>query len=114
MVDDPRADELMALLNRELALLISGKLGELGGIATEKERLVRGLATGSGQSARLQELLRQSHRNAALLEAAAKGIDSARRRLKALREATGPIRSYGPAGERQRIGTSHPNFSRKA
>ena len=105
---------LVALLNAEREHLKAGRLNLLVELAEEKEALMKEVASalpGRETLERIDGLLR---RNAALLEAAGSGVQAARRRLKALREAAGPIRSYGAKGQAQAIGRVDPSLSRKA
>lgn len=111
---DRMDSQLIRLLEEEGKVLRTGQLDRLSVVAEAKQLLVSRMTQEHLDPASIAEIARLSHRNAALLEAAGSGIRAAHRRLKALREATGPIKSYGSRGQETVIGSENPNVSRKA
>ncbi|MEL6169665.1 MAG: hypothetical protein AAFR35_13315 [Pseudomonadota bacterium] len=107
--DSVSVDAVMDFLERERAALTDGRFDELEGLATEKERLSRALAEKRLDAETLVEVRRTAERNAVLLEAAARGLRSVVRRVRALRDAQKPLETYSRDGVRRTLsaGTGH-------
>lgn len=106
-------DAFEDLLERERALLLSGRLDGLARIAEEKAALVARLGPVEGVE-NLRDLRRKAERNARLLEAAGAGIRSVTRRIEALREGPEPLSTYAANGRREMLGESGSSVERRA
>ena len=92
------ADALEDHLDHERTLILSGKIDGLLRMSAEKERLMARLARNGDDDATLQRLRRKAERNQELLRAAARGMQSAARRIDKLRNADTGLRTYGRDG----------------
>ena len=113
-MSDPRFAEVEQLLDDERAALLSGELGALAGLAERKEALVRDLTDSRPEGGALAALKAKSERNAELLAAAAKGVRTAMRRIGDIREANGPLKTYGRDGTQQTLGSSGGSLEKRA
>ena len=93
--------ELAELLERERAMLLANDLDGLDALAEEKEALMRAVAASGADRTTLARLARAAERNGALLESVARGIRSAMRRIREVREGGAGLKTYGVNGERQ-------------
>jgi flagellar biosynthesis/type III secretory pathway chaperone len=114
MTNDTTLDRVEAFLERERAILLSGRIAELAELADAREEMLQALADESADSQRIRRLREKATRNGALLEAASEGVKRAMKRLADLRKAAGPIGSYSAGGGRCEIGAVNPKFERKA
>jgi hypothetical protein len=87
-------EALAALLDRECALLLEGRLSVFAQLAREKARLADNVMRAGAEIGDLQALRAKAERNQELLAQAAKGIAAARDRLAALRAGPAPMRTY--------------------
>jgi flagellar biosynthesis/type III secretory pathway chaperone len=114
MTADAALDRAEDYLERERAILLSGRITELSRLADAREDMLKALADETADSRRLARLREKAVRNGALLAAASEGVNRAMKRLADLRKATGPIGSYSASGGRCEIGAVNPKFERKA
>ena len=87
---------LLDLLERERAALRSGRFDILERLAVEKTRLAGSL--GDARESDIAAVQDAARRNAAMLEAAKKGVQSAKSRL-ARSQAPVPLRTYDSLGQ---------------
>jgi flagellar biosynthesis/type III secretory pathway chaperone len=102
------------VLDDERAALIAGDLPALAEIVERKEVLVRGLASGEIPRARLAGLKARAERNEELLGAAAKGVRTVIRRVAEIRDANGPLKTYGRDGTQQMLGSAASSLEKRA
>jgi len=114
MAAETALDRAEDYLERERAILLSGRVAELARLADAREEMLKALADETADSQRVARLREKALRNGALLEAAAEGVNRAMKRLADLRQAAGPIGSYSASGGRCEIGAVNPKFERKA
>lgn len=108
------ADALEDLLDRERALIKSGKIDMVVRLGAEKERLLTRLGRhpeGAGVLGRLQ---RKVERNQALLAAAARGIKAAGKRLGAIGKGQPGLRTYGRDGAATDLARKGSGIDRQA
>jgi len=98
MSGDPIAEPLETVLEDVYAALRQGDLPSLAALSQRMEEALSRIASPSEAAAlgRLQGLAR---RNAACLDAAARGIRAARRRLTEIRDARAGTRTYDGKGQ---------------
>jgi len=106
-MDDTNPDverALDALLDRERAVVLSGRLDQLSQLVPEKEALLERLAC-SGLSATSEpgRLMNKAVRNQELLENALKGLRSVANRIATLRQMSRSFDTYDQSGRRARI-----------
>ncbi|SIO49944.1 hypothetical protein SAMN05444722_2746 [Rhodovulum sp. ES.010] len=110
-----QADPLEELLLRERTALRRADFKALPAIAAEKERAVAELErhpiTDADTLARLREM---AARNAELLAAMRRGVDSAAASLKRARAPAEPLTTYGPGGQSAAIGAVNRAVTRRA
>lgn len=113
MGGDPKDDSLEAVLQDVYLALRAGDLARLEELCTRTESA---LARLSGSSdARMVERLRDlARRNAACLDAAARGIRAARRRVAEIRDAQTGTRTYDGNGQYQLIARPTDGLSCRA
>ncbi|MCO8143815.1 hypothetical protein NHN26_01135 [Rhodovulum tesquicola] len=108
-------EDLEELLEREAEALRLADFAALAGIADEKERLAADLAaepeTDADSLARLRAL---AERNADLLEAVRRGVDSAAETLRRAREPAAPLSTYDKSGQCSPIGATQGSLTRRA
>lgn len=92
------ADALEDHLDHERKMILSGEIDGLLRMSGEKERLMARLSRASETDAVMQRLRRKAERNQELLRAAARGMQSAARRIDKLRNADTGLRTYGRDG----------------
>ena len=114
MAEARLVDALLNNLDAEREALLTGRLGRLGDLAEERERLVTALTQNGAGAEALKRLRGAAERNQGLQEAAAEGIRQAMGRLRSLREAQGPIGSYTETGGAVQIGPDRQSVERKA
>jgi flagellar biosynthesis/type III secretory pathway chaperone len=110
-----RSDDVIATLTRlcaqEKEMITRGKLDELAPLIVRKQALVDELADMNPEGlALVRDLLGRSQ---TLIEAAIKGVKSARLRLLQIRNAGDAINSYDPAGKTRIIGDSSATVERR-
>jgi len=113
MTANDAARALLDLLDRERRMILDGDLNDLNRIAIEKERLSKGLS-GLSDPRIMVDLRAASHRNAALLDAAAAGIRDAIARVREIRTQAGRLSTYTQAGQRQAHVTASSKLERRA
>ncbi len=98
--------DLHALLSREAEVIRSAAFDRLAGLEIEKSALAdRLVACDPGPSAaELTELQAVAARNGVLLEAASRGVASARQQLEEIRVTARGFSSYDRAGREEHIG----------
>lgn len=97
-------DQLDELLDQERAVLLSGDLDAMAGIAEEKERLIDALnALEPDHSSNLGQLQTKVERNQVLLDGALQGIRNVATRLAALRRIRRTLETYDSKGRKQTI-----------
>lgn len=89
------AGALLDLLERERAALRAGRFDVLERLASEKARLAGSL--GDAPDAEIAAVQDAARRNAAMLEAAARGVQNAKSRLTRC-QAPAPLRTYDSVG----------------
>ncbi|MBI1217226.1 MAG: hypothetical protein GC186_01655 [Rhodobacteraceae bacterium] len=105
---------LMALLETEVDLLRRFDFAHLGALAAQKSALLDALiAAPPPESSALERLRARARRNATLLQAAGRGVRSARRRLADLRRAAAP-ETYDARGRRNGLGPSTGTMEHRA
>ncbi len=105
---------LDALLTRERAMLLANAFEGLPTLVDEKAALMRAVAASGADRATLARLSRAAEANGALLEAMARGIRSALRRVREVREGGAGLRTYGANGERQVVPAPGGRLARRA
>lgn len=93
---------LVALLNRECALLKDGDIVGAAALTDAKERLLVALAAKELRAGEADRLRHLAERNQALVQAAGRGIEAARDRLEAIRRGA-DIHAYAANGTREMI-----------
>jgi flagellar biosynthesis/type III secretory pathway chaperone len=111
---DVKIEDVERLLDDERAALLAGDLAALGGIAERKQALVNALDRGEPARATLTALKLKVERNAELLGAAARGVRTVLRRVTEIREANGPLKTYGRDGTQQTLGSSASTLEKRA
>ncbi len=107
--------KLIALLDEEKALLLSGKIDSLAALEPQKIELSEHLESeGRPSSQQLADLQQRIRRNQALLEASSKGLKTASERLKEIRKVMLQLDTYTRNGDMKNIQTSHPKIERRA
>lgn len=91
-------DRVMECLNAVGSALRQGRLGDLENLTDKLEAAMSDAAPIASES--LLRIRRQAERNVALLQAAARGVRAARRRIAEIRAIGDGFVSYGPTGER--------------
>ena len=114
MGNDPILDRAEDFLERERAILRSGRIAELSEIADMHGAVIASLENAQGDIARIRRLRALAVRNGEMLAASAQGVRRALKRLGELQKASGPIESYSANGRRCEIGSINPKFERKA
>jgi flagellar biosynthesis/type III secretory pathway chaperone len=111
---DPTA-ALRRLLKDERLALLSGDLAALPALIADKERLLGALGGGSAPDATALERLRYAAvGNQRLLEAALRGVSTARARLETVRSGGPALSTYNARGQSETHGTARPNVERRA
>lgn len=113
-MSDRRFAAIDRLLDDERAALLAGDLAALPGLAERKEALARDLADSPPLGDALAVLRAKSERNAELLAAAAKGVRTVVRRIGEIRQANGPLRTYGRDGTQQTLGSAASSMEKRA
>jgi flagellar biosynthesis/type III secretory pathway chaperone len=113
-MSDSTFENVERLLDAERAALLSGDLGALAGIAERKESLVRELAESEPARGGLARLRAKAERNAELLTASAKGVRAVVRRVGEIRDANGPLKTYGRDGTQQTLGSAAGSLEKRA
>ncbi len=111
-----RADieHLKANFADERQALRAGDHGALAKLAEDRRLLIGRLSREGMGADEMRKLQQEARRNIALAGAAAAGVKDALHRLRKLKEASGPIGSYGATGQAERIGAVGPSVVRKA
>lgn len=108
------ADALEDLLDHERKLILSGRIDGLLRARHEKERLLMRLPNAGESDETLKKLRRKADRNQELLQAAARGIKSAARRVDTLRTPPAALRTYGRDGAATALTTTASGIDRQA
>lgn len=106
MKRDPQSimEELDALLEKERALLLTGKLDDMADILSAKEALIDALSAADQEDMQdLAGLQNKLTRNQTLLDGALHGIRRTTARLAALRRVRRSLETYNEAGDKQTI-----------
>jgi flagellar biosynthesis/type III secretory pathway chaperone len=111
---DPIA-ALGRLLKDERKALLSGDLAALPALIADKERLLDALADVPLPNAPALERLRNAAKgNQRLLDAALKGVRTARARLETARSGGPALSTYNARGQAESHGTGQPSVERRA
>ena len=113
-MSDSRFVEVERLLDEERAALLSGDLKALAALVQRKEALARELTDSEPAHGALAALRAKAERNAELLSAAAKGVRTVIRRIADIRDANGPLRTYGRDGTQQTLGSAGGSLEKRA
>lgn len=113
-MSDSRFAEVERLLDDEHAALLSGDLAALPGIVERKEQLAQSLTKEGLPEGALATLRTKSEHNAELLAAAAKGVRTVLRRVTEIRDANGPLKTYGQDGRQQTLGSTGGSLEKRA
>ena len=97
------SDSVSELLSRERSAICDGQYSILPDLIEEKARLFVQLANEKCDEETLNSLKAMADHNGALLEAAMRGFGAALGQIGAARSAASP-QTYGPRGERDRLG----------
>lgn len=103
-------EQLSDLLDKERAMLISGDYKSLAPLADAKLTLTEALSEAEGEA--LNALAEKSKQNAILLDAAARGFQSAMSRLRELSQSGGDA-IYSDTGVREPLATPSGKFQKK-
>jgi len=107
-------DELMDILHNERRMLLNGNLSDLNKLQTLKSSLFAKLGPRTGQyTAELGELTKLAKRNLRLLDAAKKGIRSARARFDPTTSGC-VLTTYGVDGRKHLIPSAVGGFEHRA
>lgn len=104
---------LAALLEDERAAILSGTFDEVTRLSTQKESLLEKVGRQSATLPELRGIAASVSRNQTLLASAIDGVRAVSARLGDLRRARDGFETYGPAGDRSRVGTAKPAFQSK-
>jgi flagellar biosynthesis/type III secretory pathway chaperone len=113
-MSEVRIEDVDRLLDEERAALLAGDLAALAGIVDRKEELLRALADGQTSRPALAALRGKAERNAELLGAASRGVRTVLRRITEIREANGPLKTYGRDGTQQTLGSTTGSLEKRA
>ncbi|MHC0051956.1 hypothetical protein [Actibacterium sp. D379-3] len=107
---------LRDLLEREHEALLGGQLDQIARLADEKERLQAQLAVGADRAhlSDLGGLQRMAGRNADLLNAVRRGLETARARLMQIRDGGPQLNTYDRLGQRSSLGAPRKTLERRA
>lgn len=108
------ADALEDHLDHERKMILSGQIDGLLRAAPEKERLLARLPGAAENDAVLERLRRKAARNQELLQAAARGLKSAARRVETLKSPASPLRTYGRDGAAADLSRAPRGVNRQA
>ena len=105
--------DLADLLEREHDMLLEGRITDLGRLTQEKTRLIEQVTTTRDHRG-LAKVRGLAKRNARMLEAAGKGIQSVKQRIASLREGPKPLSTYGADGQKSTVGRTQSSLERRA
>lgn len=105
--------DLADLLEREHAMLLAGRITDLERLTQEKTRLIDQVVTTRDHRG-LVKVRKLAQRNARMLEAAGKGIQSVKQRIASLREGPKPLSTYGADGQKSTVGRTQTSLERRA
>lgn len=109
-----QAAALAATLDRMRTALLAGDLASLPELAEALERLVPAAAgDGAVPRAALESLRARAQAAAAMLEATARGLRAARRRIEEVARAGQGLATYDRSGQRSRIGAAPADLARR-
>lgn len=99
----------------ERAALISGRFGALAELVGRKRAAVEELAaTSGGEIEDLRGLAAQANANQRLIEAALKGVRSARTRVRIIQAAANGMTAYAADGTARRLTANAPNVEKRS
>ena len=107
-------DHLRIILEKEHDAIVAGDLELIARIGPEKERSVENLKKAKLSLDDLTQLRRLSGRNDELLTATRAGIDSALKKLRAIRDGQSQLQTYDRAGQRQHYSFAPSKSERRA
>ena len=110
---DP-VSRLRDLLDREYESLTSGRLDQLAGILSDKEKLYEALRSDRPSAEMLSEIRSKAERNQHLIDAAARGIKAAIERLEQLASARSDLVTYDQSGRLSDTAAGSPTTRRRA
>lgn len=106
-----KAEGLERLLDRIYGAVMAGDLSQIGAMGAEVEGLLADLPR---LDATLAEKMRQkATRNAACLQAAARGVRAARRRISEIRAAQAGLATYDGQGKRMDLAQNDGQLARR-
>ncbi|MEO0388855.1 MAG: hypothetical protein AAF281_15265 [Pseudomonadota bacterium] len=114
-----RLTALLRQLDRQRALLLAGRIEDVAREAEGLEKLAGDLERLLGKAnpemaAALEPVRRAARRNLAMLDAAKRGIGTARARLAEIRAKRGTLNTYSAAGQRLALGTAVPTLEKRS
>lgn len=105
--------DLTRLLEDERRCLKGGGFSALPALVRRKEALLAGLSGQSPAQPGLRAAFAQAEENQRLIVAALKGIQSARQRLRAIRDAGNGMGTYSAKGQAMRLGQDVSQVERR-
>lgn len=91
------------LFDRERKAILTGRFDLLERLGHEKERLLTAISRNAPETEQLSRLRQLADRNRDLLDAMARGVRAATRRLESLAGGSANLKTYDAAGQRQTI-----------
>ncbi len=104
--------DLEQLLIKENALILSGNLSDLQGLADRKEAAIAASDLARADEDSLRRLQRLARRNSTLLSASIEGVRAARGRFTEMAEVHDTLTTYSATGQRS-VEPSRNGFGRK-
>ena len=115
MMENELAQTLGAQLEQERLFLIRGDIDSLGEMAEAKRELLDSTPEESDIGAEdLSRLQRQAARNMTMIEAALRGVRSARQRLEDIKRVSHNLDTYSAKGAMKNLGDVPRNVERRA
>lgn len=111
---DRAVDQMRRVLDQQRDCLKCGRLDELAGLAARLENLAAGLGERTIGRDELAALRAEAGENAVLLHAALKGVEAARARLLAIRNAGRGLAVYTATGQAVRHPVAPATVERRA
>lgn len=100
-------EKLEALLDKEKAILLDGRLDDLGHIARKKDVLINSRKLKTSNSNILSRIRQKADRNQLLLNAAISGLREVTTKLEALRIGPEKLNTYDQTGQRNHLAGDH-------
>jgi hypothetical protein len=105
--------QLLAALEAERAVLLTGPLDDLAHISAKRDQLLESLVQGGAVSqrvlgAKLPDIKAMAKRNGALLKAAMDGMKDARKEIENMEESLNEMDTYAPDGAKMLVAQTPP------